>query len=37
VDFWYFAQPFCHKKFQGYMLICQIAEEAHGQRKVGNP
>ena len=37
VDFCYFAQPFCHKKFQGYMFICRNAEGVHGQRKVGNP
>jgi len=36
VDFCYFTQPFCHKKF-GFMLICRNAEGVHGQRKVGNP
>ena len=36
-DFCYFTQPFYHKKFQGYMLICQNAEGVHGQRKIGNP
>jgi len=35
VDFCYFNQPFRHKKFYGYMLICQNTEGVRGQRKVG--
>jgi len=37
VNFCYFTQPFRHRKFWGYLLICQNAEGVHGQRKVGKP
>jgi len=36
IYFCYFPQPFCHKKFKGYMLIYRNAEGVHGQRKIGN-
>jgi len=37
LNFYYFSQCFCRKKFKGYMLICRNAYGVHGQRKVGNP
>jgi len=37
VDICHFAQPSCHKIFNGHMLICRNAEGANGKRKTGNP
>jgi len=37
MDFYYLNQPFCYKKFQGYILSCQNVEGVHCQKKVDTP